>query len=217
MKIVPRSFSVGLVVFLVSASVSLGAPVQIGWDELIPPPVGYEDPFAELSNDQIRDLRTVLRTQSALGDGLSDELRESAEAARSRLETQGLDVDWLFEQRLIVMEKRREATVSIRPELIGKDIRMPGYMLPLDLKDGRAVEFLLVPTVGACIHTPPPPPNQLIHVSYPDGIEVAGLYTPIWISGILSSKFSEQNVRYADGEARVEVSYTMIADLVEPF
>ncbi len=38
-------------------------------------------------------------------------------------------------------------------------------MLPLEMSGPKAVEFLLVPTVEACAHTPPPPPpNQLVYV-----------------------------------------------------
>ncbi|SDL33413.1 DUF3299 domain-containing protein [Aliiruegeria lutimaris] len=217
MNIVPRAISVSILAILVSASTSLGAALQIGWDDLAPPPTTYENPFADLTNEQLDDLRTVLRAQSFAEDELPDELQTSAEAARLRLEEQDLDIDWLFEQRQMIMEKRREEAVSTRPDMIGSEIRMPGYLLPLDLKDGRAVEFLLVPTMGACIHTPPPPANQMVHVRYPAGVEVAGLYTPIWISGTLSSNLSEQTVRYSDGEARIEVSYAMTADLVEPF
>ncbi|MEV8466615.1 DUF3299 domain-containing protein [Fluviibacterium sp. DFM31] len=217
MNIVQRTISVSILALLISASTCLGAALQIGWDDLAPPPATYENPFANLTNEQLDDLRTVLRAQSFAEDELTDELLTSAEAARLRLKAQDLDIDWLFEQRQMIMEKRREEAVSTRPDMIGSEIRMPGYLLPLDLKDGRAVEFLLVPTVGACIHTPPPPPNQMVHVRYPAGVEVAGLYTPIWISGTLSSNLSEQTVRYSDGEARIEVSYAMTADLVEPF
>ncbi|MFD0978237.1 DUF3299 domain-containing protein [Tropicimonas aquimaris] len=215
--IVQRTISVSILALLISASTSLGAALQIGWDDLAPPPATYENPFAALTNEQLDDLRTVLRAQPFAEDELPDDLQTSVEAARLRLEAQDLNIDWLFEQRQMIMEKRREEAVSTRPDIIGSEIRMPGYLLPLDLKDGRAVEFLLVPTVGACIHTPPPPANQMVHVRYPAGVEVTGLYTPIWISGTLSSNLSEQTVRYSDGEARIEVSYAMTADLVEPF
>jgi hypothetical protein len=60
-------------------------------------------------------------------------------------------------------QKLDEAPVS--PKYIGRKIRMPGYVVPLDaVRDGRR-EFLLVPYFGACIHTPPPPANQIVLVS----------------------------------------------------
>ena len=51
----------------------------------------------------------------------------------------------------------------------GKDIRL----------------FFLVPYPGACIHVPPPPPNQLVLVRYPKGLKIDDIYTPLWVSGKL--------------------------------
>src|SRR6187549_1707175 len=48
--------------------------------------------------------------------------------------------------------------------LDGKSVRIPGYMVPLEDDSEIVSEFLLVPYVGACIHTPPPPPNQIVQV-----------------------------------------------------
>ena len=65
--------------------------------------------------------------------------------------------------------------------------RMPGYLVPLNLdKDQKATELLLVPTLGACIHVPPPPPNQTIYIKLDKGMKVteAG-YTPYWVTGTL--------------------------------
>lgn len=61
--------------------------------------------------------------------------------------------------------KTGEMPASLR-QLIGKSVKIPGFAVPLEGDDGfdRIKEFLLVPTYGACIHVPPPPPNQVIHV-----------------------------------------------------
>ena len=50
--------------------------------------------------------------------------------------------------------------------LDGKLVKIPGYMVPLEDDSEVVSEFLLVPYVGACIHTPPPPPNQIVQVKY---------------------------------------------------
>ncbi|USE38798.1 DUF3299 domain-containing protein [Endozoicomonas sp. SCSIO W0465] len=66
-------------------------------------------------------------------------------------------------------------------------VKIPGYLVPLNIgKDQSATELLLVPTLGACIHVPPPPPNQTIFVRYDQGITVteAG-YTPYWLEGVI--------------------------------
>ncbi|KXU39312.1 hypothetical protein AXE65_09580 [Ventosimonas gracilis] len=72
------------------------------------------------------------------------------------------------------------------PWMDGKTIRIGGYPVPLETDDkGRSIEFFLVPYPGACIHVPPPPPNQLLLVRYPKGIELDDIYAPLWVSGVL--------------------------------
>jgi hypothetical protein len=70
--------------------------------------------------------------------------------------------------------------------LNGKHIRIGGYPVPLESSaKGNSRLFFLVPYPGACIHVPPPPPNQLILVRYPHGIKLDDIYAPIWVSGTL--------------------------------
>ncbi|WP_324732448.1 DUF3299 domain-containing protein [Pseudomonas paeninsulae] len=70
--------------------------------------------------------------------------------------------------------------------LDGKAIRLGGYPVPLETDaQGRSTLFFLVPYPGACIHVPPPPPNQLVLVRYPAGIELEDIYAPLWVSGTL--------------------------------
>ena len=70
--------------------------------------------------------------------------------------------------------------------LDGKQVRLGGYPVPLESDtEGRSTLFFLVPYPGACIHVPPPPPNQLVLVRYPRGIELVDIYAPLWVSGRL--------------------------------
>ncbi|MGE8358676.1 DUF3299 domain-containing protein [Pseudomonas sp.] len=72
------------------------------------------------------------------------------------------------------------------PGLDGKAIRLGGYPVPLETDNaGRSTLFFLVPYPGACIHVPPPPPNQLVLVRYPKGIELQDIYAPLWVDGTL--------------------------------
>lgn len=70
-------------------------------------------------------------------------------------------------------------------QLINGEARVPGYMVPLEDNLFEATEFLLVPYPGACIHVPPPPPNQLVHVTMDGGktAELRSLYEPVWVQG----------------------------------
>lgn len=73
------------------------------------------------------------------------------------------------------------------PTMNGKQIRLGGYPVPLESDaKGSSTLFFLVPYPGACIHVPPPPPNQLVLVRYPKGLKIADIYTPLWVSGRLS-------------------------------
>lgn len=86
-----------------------------------------------------------------------------------------------------------------------RNIRIPGFVVPLEFSDDKRVtEFFLVPYFGACIHVPPPPPNQVIHVSYPEGIHVDALYEPYWITGTLKTERISNDV--------ADASYIMTAD-----
>lgn len=72
-------------------------------------------------------------------------------------------------------------------------VRLPGFLVPLNVnKDQRSTELLLVPTMGACIHVPPPPPNQSVYIRYPKGIKVTeAAYTPYWVEGIIKVEKNE--------------------------
>lgn len=78
-----------------------------------------------------------------------------------------------------------EMTDAIRA-VQGKLVKIPGFMVPLEDFAEQVSEFLLVPYFGACIHTPPPPPNQIVHV-HMDGNRKAQVewWEPIWIEGTL--------------------------------
>jgi len=72
------------------------------------------------------------------------------------------------------------------PSLNGQQIRLGGYPVPLETDSkGRSTEFFLVPYPGACIHVPPPPPNQIVMVRYPAGIMLEDIYAPLWVDGTL--------------------------------
>lgn len=72
------------------------------------------------------------------------------------------------------------------PALNGREIRLGGYPVPLESDGkGRSTAFFLVPYPGACIHLPPPPPNQIVLVRYPKGIRLDDISIPLWVDGRL--------------------------------
>lgn len=67
----------------------------------------------------------------------------------------------------------------------GELVRIPGYIVPLEDFQSRTSHFLLVPYVGACIHSPPPPPNQIVSVRMKDGPVEFEMWEIYWIRGRL--------------------------------
>lgn len=106
----------------------------------------------------------------------------------------------------------QQALVSTRvvEEMDGKLIRIPGFVVPIEFDDNQTVtQFFLVPFFGACIHVPPPPPNQIIFVDYPKGFKLKALYDPFWISGVIKTSLVENDIATS--------SYRMIMAKFEPY
>ncbi|MDF5538935.1 DUF3299 domain-containing protein, partial [Vibrio parahaemolyticus] len=73
-------------------------------------------------------------------------------------------------------------------ELNGSQVKIPGFVIPLEGDADTVTEFLLVPYFGACIHVPPPPPNQIIYVKFPKGAPVQELWDVIYVVGTLKTE-----------------------------
>jgi uncharacterized protein len=70
--------------------------------------------------------------------------------------------------------------------LVGQAVRIPGFVVPLEDSNDGMKEFLLVPYFGACIHSPPPPANQIIHVLPKSPAKGLRSMDAVWISGTLA-------------------------------
>lgn len=84
----------------------------------------------------------------------------------------------------------REVDIQVVEALDGKRVRIGGYVVPLDFDAASVTEFLLVPFVGACIHVPPPPANQIIYVRSSSGFNMKGLFDPVYVTGTLRTKMT---------------------------
>jgi len=69
-------------------------------------------------------------------------------------------------------------------------LKLPGYMIPIKFNASSVSEFLLVPYVGACVHTPAPPENQIVYVSLKKPLVTEDLWAPVWVSGIMKAQMS---------------------------
>jgi uncharacterized protein len=97
---------------------------------------------------------------------------------------------------------------AIVSELNGQDVSIGGYIVPLDFDATTVKEFLLVPFVGACIHVPPPPANQIIYVKTDKGIEIGGQFDPVTVTGKINTTVAFTGL--------ADAGYTLTADSVVP-
>ena len=110
-----------------------------------------------------------------------------------------------------LMNAYREAVRSapVVGELDGRQVRLPGFVVPLDFQEMETSEFLLVPYFGACIHVPPPPSNQIVYVRTVAGYPLEELFDPVWVTGVIRTQAHLNEV----GDA----GYTMQATIIEPY
>jgi uncharacterized protein len=99
------------------------------------------------------------------------------------------------------------------PSLDGARIRIPGYIVPLEESKGQISEFLLVPYFGACIHVPPPPANQIIHVVADKPLKGFHMMDSVWVNGVLHTVRSENRA----GMGMAASGYRMSAKAVEAY
>lgn len=131
-----------------------------------------------------------------------------------------------YNQRVVLAEKfglnvrelllqRTQQANDIVPELSINDMKLAGFLVPLEMEGLIGKQFILVPTAGACIHTPPPPVNQTILVEFPEGHELQSLYTPVWVTGNIKTGAVDTSIALSDGNQDIEAGYVIDASDIE--
>lgn len=90
-----------------------------------------------------------------------------------------------------------ENAKKLNTDLEGALVRMPGYIIPFEISAKGVTEFMLVPYVGACIHVPPPPANQLVYVTTEEPWPDPQLWEAIWVTGVMSLQFLTTDIATA--------------------
>jgi len=194
-------------------------PRQLAWEDLTFKLPAAENPFANMSMEQLEALADVagVRNRKARGVKLTAPEIAMEREATEKLKKMGIDADALLAKRAEVAEKQRALAGAVNTSLDGKLVRVPGYLLPLEFSGKQVTEFLLVPWVGACIHTPPPQPNQIVHVKADKPIEVKGMFDAVWVSGRIAATAARKSVYITDGTTEIDVGYSIRASQVEPY
>ena len=101
-------------------------------------------------------------------------------------------------------------TFDVVEDLDGQFIRMPGYIVPLEFNPNDLyTEFLFVPYMVACLHMPPPPPNQVIFVRAETAVRVPDIWTAYWLEGDLQIERQMNDLGNA--------AYTLDLTTLEPY
>jgi uncharacterized protein len=207
---------------LLTLILALGRPAlaveTIGWDGLVPPMDESLDPYTRLSEEQQNSLYDLWMMREMKANGSKGEsLDEAEQEATAVLEAAGYDTATILRELDEYLKAAEENNSQLVVGLDGKDVKIPGYALPTEFVGDRVVEFLLVPYYGACVHTPAPPANQMVHVRLEEGFTSEGLFMPVWVTGQISTAMTTQAVSLSDGELDVEAGYQIKATDVAPY
>ena len=118
------------------------------------------------------------------------------------------DNDPKAEEALKKMRKMWD-NAPINPLILGQSVRLPGYVVPLEDLAAGIKEFLLVPYFGACVHSPPPPANQIVHVLLDKPAKNLRLMDVVWVNGPMSATKTDSHMGVA--------SYRIDAKAVTPY
>lgn len=92
---------------------------------------------------------------------------------------------------IVQLDAQQKAQTEIAPVVNSLDqqkLRLPGYIIPIKLEGEAVSEFLLVPYLGACIHVPPPPENQMVYVTLEEPLDSIELWAPVWVNGLMTTQ-----------------------------
>lgn len=158
--------------------------------------------MSKLTKKILFGLLTLLPVAIVTGYGL---LRKHSEAGSGE---QGgyKEVYW---QRLRDLDYETGRMSSELGALADKKVAIPGFVVPLDDDDQGLAEFLLVPSPKACIHVPPPPPNQMVMVRMKSGKAPKRDGGPVWVKGTLRIETNTSGFG--------KVSYLLLGDEAEKY
>ena len=204
---------------LLALAAHAAEPRKLQWEDLAVRLSAADNPFAQLSMDSLAALSRVAATRDrqARGEPVNAQQLADERAASRQLGDAGVDVAALLAQRDAVAERKRRAARSVNVALDGQTVRIPGYVLPLEFAGTKVTEFLLVPWFGACIHTPPPDANQIVHVKLDKPAEIERAFASVWVTGRMAARPLKKSVYVGDGASDIDIGYALQASQVEAY
>lgn len=193
----------------------------IEWPQLLPKLPPLKDPFAVLTQDQRFDIETIQwargLTKEQRRDQYNRQAVQDAEGYERKFKKAGLNVSKLLSSHARFSKIVAKRQKIVNDKLNGVVIRLAGYLLPLEFSDDGVRDFLLVPYVGACVHVPPPPPNQIVLVRLSKKFKIVDLFTPAWVVGKVRTKASSRVLTFVDGSTDIPIGYHIDQGSVEVY
>lgn len=204
-----------LLVTLLFISSQANSSQAISWQDLSPE-ISYTIEFPELTKTQIKLFYKLTSYHDKMKESeLTAEESKDFITKSNALNQTGVDTKLLLSLRDESIEMQKRLSTAIQDDLDLKQIRIAGFVVPIELDGMMTTEFLLVPTAGACIHTPPPPASQTIVVSFEKGFPFESLYTPVWVTGDIKADREQIGIYLSDGDTEIAVGYSMNASNIQ--
>ncbi|MEL6354585.1 MAG: DUF3299 domain-containing protein [Cyanobacteria bacterium J06627_28] len=213
-------------IFALSLTGPASAQTAVTWEDLQLQSTSLRNPYEHLTTAQTYQLSDLyqLREWVKVNQPEPDSFeRRELQRLEDVFIAEGIDADELLkdaeEARRYWAAQSRGTNADITESLV----RIDGYVLPLGIDAGKNStqgqpinEFLLVPYVGACIHVPAPPPNQMVYIKTSEAVENPGMFSPVQVEGELQAHEGSYDLFQVDGSRTVDVSYKMNLSAIAP-
>jgi hypothetical protein len=149
----------------------------------------------------------ALTPQMALADDYID--LEWTDLIPERQTTLPLVVQEMIQHDQLPLSSDQPASSGVRTDWNGQIVRLPGFIVPIDYSGTGVTAFILVPYVGACVHVPPPPANQLVFVTSETPYETEGLFEAVNVIGMFGVSSMTTHLAV--------IGYALSAYRIEPY
>ncbi|MEL6552991.1 MAG: DUF3299 domain-containing protein [Cyanobacteria bacterium J06621_11] len=213
-------------VFVLSSTAPASAQTTVTWEDLQAQSTHLRNPYEHLTTTQtyqlsdLYQLREWIKVNQPEPESFE---RQELQRLEELFAAEGIDTHELLKEadaaKAYWAAQSRVTNTDITETLVLID----GYVLPLGTNAGQIGnqktqinEFLLVPYVGACIHVPAPPPNQMVYIKTAEAVDNPGIFSPVQVEGELQTHEGSYELFQIDGSRIVDVSYKMNLRAITP-
>lgn len=213
-------------IFALSLTGPASAQTTVTWEDLQLQSTSLRNPYEHLTTAQTYQLSDLyqLREWVELNQPAPDSFeRRELQRLEEAFAADGIDADELLKDAEEARLYWAAQSHGTNADITESSVRIDGYVLPLGIEAARNSrkgqlinEFLLVPYVGACIHVPAPPPNQMVYIKTSEAVENPGMFSPVQVEGELQAYEGSYDLFQVDGSRTVDVSYKMELSAIAP-